>query len=165
MPRVCLRAGLSKELLGADKTEIMQDDISVIKVIVMRFAGFFLCIVSVFAQEMERRMEQTIGMRIKECRVKMGMTQEELAEALVTKKSTVSAYENDKIDIKISILKQIAGILGTTVGYLSEGVDPGMGLEISRDALQLLMLYQSIQNKELRKACVEQVRALAQIRC
>ena len=52
-------------------------------------------------------MEKTLGMRIKECRMKMGMTQEELAEALLTKKSTVSAYENDKIDIKISILKHI----------------------------------------------------------
>lgn len=60
-------------------------------------------------------MEKTIGMRIKECRVKMGMTQEELAEALITKKSTVSAYENDKIDIKISILKQIAKVLDTSV--------------------------------------------------
>lgn len=37
----------------------------------------------------------------------MGMTQEEMAEALLTKKSTISAYENDKIDIKISILKHI----------------------------------------------------------
>ena len=56
-------------------------------------------------------MEKTIGMRIRECRVKMGMTQEEMAEALLTKKSTISAYENDKIDIKISILKQIAALL------------------------------------------------------
>ena len=31
-------------------------------------------------------MEMTMGMRIRECRVKMGMTQEELAEALFTKK-------------------------------------------------------------------------------
>ena len=52
-------------------------------------------------------MEKTIGMRIRECRVKMGMMQEEMAEALLTKKSTISAYENDKIDIKISILKHI----------------------------------------------------------
>ena len=49
-------------------------------------------------------MEKTIGKRIRECRVKVGMTQEELAEALITKKSTVSAYENDKIDIKICLL-------------------------------------------------------------
>ena len=63
-------------------------------------------------------MEKTIGMRIKECRVKIGMTQEELAEELLTKKSTISAYENDKIDIKISILKQIAKVLNTSVFYL-----------------------------------------------
>lgn len=50
-------------------------------------------------------MEKTIGMRIKECRMKMEMTQDELAEALLTKKSTISAYENDKIDIKVSVLK------------------------------------------------------------
>ena len=56
-------------------------------------------------------MEKTIGKRIRECRVKVGMTQEELAEALITKKSTVSAYENDKIDIKISILKQAYELL------------------------------------------------------
>ena len=38
---------------------------------------------------------------MQECRVRMGMTQEKLAEALITKKSTISAYEKDKIDIKV----------------------------------------------------------------
>ena len=47
-------------------------------------------------------MEMTMGMRIRECRVKMGMTQEELAEALFTKKCTISAYETGKIDVKVS---------------------------------------------------------------
>jgi len=41
-------------------------------------------------------------MKIRECRVKMGMTQEELAEALFTKKCTISAYEKGKIDVKVS---------------------------------------------------------------
>ena len=67
-------------------------------------------------------MEKTIGKRIRECRVKVGMTQEELAEALITKKSTVSAYENDKIDIKISILKQIAKVLDITVGKYKSNI-------------------------------------------
>ena len=44
-------------------------------------------------------MEKTVGMRIRECRVKMGMTQEELAIRMCTKKSTISAYELDKIDV------------------------------------------------------------------
>ena len=56
-------------------------------------------------------MEKTIGMRIKECRTKLGMTQEELASLLCTKKLTVSAYELDKIDVKVSIIKEMAQIL------------------------------------------------------
>ena len=60
-------------------------------------------------------MEKTIGMRIRECRLALGMTQEELAEILLTKKSTVSAYENDRIDIKVSVLKDLAKVLCTNV--------------------------------------------------
>ena len=158
MPRVCLRAGLSKELLGADKTEIIQDDISVIKVIVMRFAGFFLCIVSVFAQEMRRMMGKTLGQRMKECRVKKGMTQEVLAEILYTKKSTISEYENDKIDLKYSVLKEIAKALDTSVSYLTGEQDEDM-----EEVLQMAIVLQQIKNRDLRKAAIEQVRVLARI--
>ena len=82
--------------------------------------------------------------------MKMGMTQEELAEALLTKKSTVSAYENDKIDIKISILKQIAALLGTTVAYLADDEKT----EIGEDVMQVALLLQGMQNEELRKVAV-----------
>ena len=105
-------------------------------------------------------MEKTLGMRIKECRMKMGMTQEELAEALLTKKSTVSAYENDKIDIKISILKQIAALLGTTVAYLTDGAKT----EIGEDVMQVALLLQGMQNEELRKVAMAQVKLLAGVK-
>lgn len=104
-------------------------------------------------------MEKTIGMRIKECRVKMGMTQDELAERLLTKKSTVSAYENDKIDIKISILKQIAKELDTTVFYLAGEQDE----DISNEVMQMAMALQQIKRKELRKVAIEQVKILINI--
>ncbi|MGN0365774.1 MAG: helix-turn-helix domain-containing protein [Suilimivivens sp.] len=105
-------------------------------------------------------MEKTIGTRIRECRVKMGMTQEELAEALLTKKSTISAYENDKIDIKISILKQIAALLGTTVAYLADGEKT----EIGEDVMQVVLLLQGMQNEELRKVAIAQVKLLAGVK-
>ena len=89
----------------------------------------------------------------------MGMTQEELAEALLTKKSTISAYENDKIDIKISILKQIAKELDNTVFYLAGEQDE----DISNEVLQMAMVLQQIQSKELRKAAIEQVKVLVTI--
>lgn len=104
-------------------------------------------------------MEKTIGKRIRECRVKVGMTQEELAEALITKKSTVSAYENDKIDIKISILKQIAKVLDTTVFYLAGEQDE----DINSDVMQMAKVLQQIQSNELRKVAIEQAKVLASI--
>ena len=104
-------------------------------------------------------MEKTIGKRIRECRVKVGMTQEELAEALITKKSTVSAYENDKIDIKISILKQIAKVLDITVFYLAGEQDE----DINSDVMQMAKVLQQIQSNELRKVAVEQAKVLANI--
>ena len=104
-------------------------------------------------------MEKTIGMRIKACRVKMRMTQDELAEALLTKKSTISAYENDKIDIKISILKQIAKELDTTVFYLAGEQDE----DISNEVMQMATVLQQIQSRKLRMAAIEQVKVLAVI--
>lgn len=117
---------------------------------------FFSVLISVLTPEMERKMEKTVGMRIRECRVKMGMTQDELAEVLMTKKSTISAYENDKIDIKISILKQIAKVLDTTVFYLVGEQDEDISVEV----MQMAMVLQQIKSKELRKVAIEQMKVL-----
>ena len=102
-------------------------------------------------------MEKTIGMRIKECRLTLGMTQEELADVLQMKKITLSAYENDRIDIKISILKEIAAGLGTTVAYLVDGEESEFSIEV----MQVARLLQGIENEQLRRAALEQVKVLA----
>ena len=101
-------------------------------------------------------MEKTIGMRIRECRVKMGITQDELAEAILTKKSTISAYENDKIDIKVSVLKDLAKVLCTNVSYLVDGDENDIAPEI----MQVAVMLQEIQNKDLRKVAIEQMKIL-----
>ena len=56
-------------------------------------------------------MEKTLGRKIREYRLKRGMTQEELAEKLFSSKSTISEYENNKIDIKISILRKMMTLM------------------------------------------------------
>ena len=104
-------------------------------------------------------MEKTMGMRIRECRVKMGMTQEELAEAIYTKKCTISEYETGKIDIKVSILKDIAKVLNTTAGYLMDGDEIGFDAEI----MQVVMMLQEMKNEEVRKVVVEHVKALGNL--
>ena len=60
---------------------------------------------------MKKTNTNTIGSRIKEMRLKKGMTQEQLAEQLCTTKPLISQYENNKIDIKSSIVVELAEIL------------------------------------------------------
>lgn len=105
-------------------------------------------------------MEKTIGMRIRECRLALGMTQEEMADVLQMKKVTLSAYENDRIDIKVSILKEMAVGLGTTVAYLIDGEESEFGLEV----MQTARLLQGIENEQLRKVALEQVKVLAGVK-
>ena len=123
----------------------------------IRFVDSFICVCFRFAPEMERKMEMTLGKRIKECRLKKGMTQEALAEILFTKKSTISEYENDKIDLKYSVLKEIAKALDTSVSYLSGEQDE----DIDDEVMQMAIALQQIKSKELRRAAIAQVKVLA----
>lgn len=101
-------------------------------------------------------MEKTVGMRIKERRLAMGLTQEELADLLCTKKSTISAYELGKNDVKLGILKEMAPVLGTTVAYLADGESCGFSPEV----MQIAMMLERMQNKELRRVAMEQIKLL-----
>ena len=104
-------------------------------------------------------MEKTIGQRIKECRKKRGMTQEELAEVLYTKKATISVYEHDKIDIKISVLKELADILDTSVAYLTGETE----INIDMGTMKILELLSQIDNQDIRNAAVNQVKVLLEL--
>ena len=99
-----------------------------------------------------------MGTRIRESRKKMGMTQQELAEKMYIDKRTISAYEKDKIDIKVSVLKELASILEVTAGYLIDGEME----EIEADLLQLKILIGSL-NPDLRKVAVKQLRILGEL--
>ncbi len=70
---------------------------------------------------MKKIDNSTMGGRMKEQRIKIGMTQEELVEKMFTTKAAISQYENNKVDIKGSMIVEIAGILDTTTGYLIYG--------------------------------------------
>ena len=51
-------------------------------------------------------------MVIKQAREKAGLTQEELADRLQTKKTAISRIENHAEDIKLLILEKVAHVLG-----------------------------------------------------
>ena len=67
---------------------------------------------------MKNITENTLGARIKAQRIRCEMTQEELAEVMCIPKSTISAYENDKVDIKSSVIVELAKALETDANYL-----------------------------------------------
>jgi ribosome-binding protein aMBF1 (putative translation factor) len=56
--------------------------------------------------------EFRIGLLIKELRLKEGMTQEELAKRMNTKKSVISRMENHSEDIRLSTLGKVAEVFG-----------------------------------------------------
>ena len=102
-------------------------------------------------------MEKTIGKRFKECRLALGMTQEEMAEKLCCNKSLISQYENDKVDIKGSVIVELAELLGTTTGYLLSGEK---GNNLLKEESELLEVFSLLKKPMLKKVALEQMRVL-----
>ena len=66
-----------------------------------------------FAKGFDTGYEQfKIGVMLKQAREEAGLTQEELAVKLDTKKSAISRIENHAEDIKLSTLEKFAHALG-----------------------------------------------------
>ncbi len=67
----------------------------------------------VFAKGFDSGYEQfRIGIILKQAREEAGLTQEELAKRLRTKKTAISRIENHAEDIKLSTLEKFAQALG-----------------------------------------------------
>jgi ribosome-binding protein aMBF1 (putative translation factor) len=66
-----------------------------------------------FAEKFEEGYENfKIGILLKQAREEAGITQEELAKKLRTKKSAISRIENHSEDIRLSTLKQYLEAVG-----------------------------------------------------
>lgn len=66
-----------------------------------------------FAQGLEEGYEQfKIGVLLKRAREQAGLTQEQLAKILKTKKTAISRIENHAQDIKLSTIQKVARALG-----------------------------------------------------
>ena len=100
--------------------------------------------------------EETLGQRIRAQRIRLGMTQEELAERLYVKKSTISYYETDKKEMRASCLAEIARGLYTTPDYL-------LGFEDEKDPFEKEVqgLLQSITDEKVRSVLLAQIKAVS----
>ena len=69
-----------------------------------------------FAEDFEIGYEQfKLGALLRQAREKAGLTQEELARRMNTKKSAISRIENHAEDIKLSTLEKFAQAIGKTL--------------------------------------------------
>lgn len=102
--------------------------------------------------------EETMGQRIKARRKALKITQEQLAEIMCIPKSTISAYENDKVDIKGSVIVELSDHLETTPNYLL-GYDKDEDPFIS-DAKDMLV---QIKDKRIQEILLAQIKALANL--
>ena len=102
--------------------------------------------------------EETLGQRIRAQRIRLGMTQEELAEITFIPKPTISNYENDRIDIKSSVIAELAKALETDPNYLIMGEkapesDNGFMDEVAE-------LLSRITDPKVQEMLLKQIRAL-----
>ncbi len=99
----------------------------------------------------------TLGKRICYLRKLNNLTQEELADRLCVKKSTISMYENDKVDIKGSILVELSRTLNTSPNYL-------LGMEsVDEESLEIINTLRGLKNSKMRRVAIDQIKALSTI--
>ena len=66
-----------------------------------------------FAKDFDEGYEEfKVGVMLRQAREAAGLTQEELARRLRTKKTAISRIENHAEDIKLSTLERVASALG-----------------------------------------------------
>jgi HTH-type transcriptional regulator/antitoxin HipB len=69
-----------------------------------------------FAADYEQGYEKfRIGALLRNLRLREGMTQEELARRLRTKKSVISRLENHAEDVRVSTIERVAAVYGKRV--------------------------------------------------
>ncbi len=95
-------------------------------------------------------MEMTIGKRIAQYRRQKGLTQEELASTLGVSPQAVSKWENDQTCPDISLLPQLAQLLGITTDELLSGKENLPAVRVlppeERKSLNEMMLRISVDS-------------------
>ncbi len=102
----------------------------------------------------------TIGGRIRELRIRKGLSQEELGFRIgVNNKSVISEYENDRREVSLSILKDLVEELDTSLNYLVFGTEDEIGDD--PDILAAVRLLKKIKTKKGKKAALEHIKLVS----
>ena len=72
----------------------------------------------------------------------------------------ISSYENNKTELKVQVVKELAIELGTTSSFLIDGNE---AVTYKEETVELVGLFNSISKEEVRKIAIEQLRLLTRI--
>jgi transcriptional regulator with XRE-family HTH domain len=126
-------------------------------------------------------VDALVGLRVKNRRLHLGLSQEELAKALGITFQQVQKYERGANRISFSRMAEICYALKTSMEYFSEGVLshlPGRPAQrgfaegkqeklepepmLSKDARELVKYYTGIAKPQLKKQLLEMAKAMSQ---
>ena len=93
----------------------------------------------------------SFGKKLSECRKAKRLTQQEVAKQLNTVHTVIGRYERDEMKPSIDVIKKLANILNTTVGYLL-GETEDLNLFKDPDMLKRMNDINNLPDEE--KKCV-----------
>jgi transcriptional regulator with XRE-family HTH domain len=115
-----------------------------------------------------RRIDQHVGERIRARRTELGLTQEQLAEALNVSYQQVQKYETGANRISAGRIFELARKLRVDVGYFFEGLPldaPAEPVPLEhggrqRSAIELVRKFAQIEDPQVRSALAALVKAI-----
>jgi transcriptional regulator with XRE-family HTH domain len=114
-----------------------------------------------------KRIDAHVGERIRLRRTELGLTQEQLAEALDVSYQQIQKYETGTNRVSAGRMLEIARKLGVDVRYFFEGLsdDDGPGLPLEhggrqRSAIELVRKFGQIKDPEVRAAIAGLVKTI-----
>jgi transcriptional regulator with XRE-family HTH domain len=115
-----------------------------------------------------RRIDQQVGERIRMRRAELGLTQEQLAQALKVSYQQVQKYETGANRISAGRIYEIARKLDVDISYFFEALGPDELSEQTplehggrqRSAIELVRKFAQIQDPQVRSAIAGLVKAI-----
>ena len=118
--------------------------------------------------ELAKRADAHVGLRIRKCRVSMGLTQQDVADALKVSYQQFQKYEIGANRVSAGRLYEIAMRLEVNVGYFFDGLEPAseggpMGHDGRKDrsTIEIVRNFSAIGDPALRSAVGGVVRVLS----
>jgi transcriptional regulator with XRE-family HTH domain len=111
-----------------------------------------------------QEIDRHVGGRIRERRIMLGLTQQQLADMIGVTYQQAHKYERGINRVSAGRLYEIGRVLGVPIAFFYEGVDGGSAPQVSdrqRMCLELARNFSSITNERHQEALTQLARALA----